>query len=241
MRLSLIALSLLTGVAEARSCKLPELAGRDIRGLRSFSECLVDEIADLKRQQAEFIKEINDLRILLANIPGEIENRNGRVTHLGGERLAQATYLLAARSRESAVALDIDQQVLVTLCELGCSITLSISAEGLREADPAPVAALGPCAFRYNRKSGAWALSGACGDPVSGIDGDGVPNGTPGGEAIVALDGACSLADSEPGLSVDADVSSLGSDRAMGLFLLAEPALWLGAETRFRCELKITR
>jgi hypothetical protein len=241
MRLILIALCLLTGAAEARTCKPPEVQGREIHGLRSFSECLVAEIADLRRQHAELQREIKELRSLLASVPGEIENRNGRVTLLGGDRVAQATYLLDARTRGDAAALDIDQQILETLCESGCLISLSLAAEGLREADPAQVAALGPCAFHYNRKSGAWALSGACGDPVSGIDGDGIPNGTSGGEAIVAVDGACLLADSEPVRSVDAKAQTLGGDRAKGLFLIADPALWQGEESRFRCELKIAR
>ena len=44
---------------------------------------------------------------------------------------------------------------------------------GLREGDPTPIFAVGPCGFQYKVKSGAWTLGEACGKAVSGVDGDG--------------------------------------------------------------------
>jgi hypothetical protein len=243
MRLMLTAFFVLAVAsnAHARDCNPADAEGQEIRGLRAFSECVIAEINDLKRENIELRREIEEIRKSLTSFPGDFENKNGRVTRLGGERLTQASFSLSSRSREGASGLDIDQKALALICEIGCSITLSLTAQGLRETDTAPVVAVGPCAFRYNLQSGVWALSGACGEPVSGIDGDGAPNDNSGGEVIATAGGACILADSEPSRSVDPETGKLSGDRAKGLFLVAEPALWKGKENRFRCDLKIAR
>jgi hypothetical protein len=241
MRLTPILLVFSATLAEARECKPPDIDNKNIRGLRAFSECMILEVEDLKRENAKLRDEIDKIRKSLADFPGELQNTDGRVARRGGDRLAQASFSRVARARERATSLDIDQKAIVALCVSGCLMSLSLVAEGLREADTAPIATLGPCGFTYNPKSGAWAMSEACGEPVSGVDGDGVPGGSSGGEVIVAVGGACIMADSEPSLSVGSEAGKLGHDRAKGLYLVADPALFQGVEDRFRCELKITR
>jgi hypothetical protein len=240
MRLILIAF-LFAGAAQARDCEPPEIDHDRITGLRAFSECLVDEIADLKRQEAQLQGKLDDLQKSLASSPGELQNDNGRVARLGGGRLTRASFSLTSRTGEGATDLGIDQDSLEELCATSCTFTLLLTAEPLREATPAPVFAAGPCGFHYNAKSGVWARGGSCGGPVSGIDGDGTPTDKPGGEVIVTAGDACILSDSEPSRSLDVETQTLARDRAKGLFLIADATLWKGAEDRFRCELTITR
>jgi hypothetical protein len=241
MRWLLIAFFLLSGTAHARDCKPPRTENEKITGLRAFSDCLLQEVADLKREQADLETEIENLQKSLKGFPGELSDDNGRVTRLGGGRLTQASFSLASGTRDSATELDIDQDALEELCAIGCTFTLVLTAGQLRDAAPAPVFAAGPCAFRYNPKSGVWGRSGDCGAPVTGIDGNGKPTGNSGGEVIAASGDACVLADSIPGRSVDSEPQALGRDRAKGLFLIADARLWKGTEDRFSCDLKITR
>ena len=241
MRMTLIIFFLVCGAAQARACTLPRVDANEIHGLRSFSECLLAEIASLKRDQARLRREVEELQEALADIPGEFRNNNGRVTRLGGQRLVEASFAIDARTREGTAALAIDQAALEDLCAINCTITMSLIAEGLREADPAPAFALGPCAFHYGSENRAWARSGTCGDAISGIDGDGAPTGISGGEIIAEVGSACRLADSDPRLGVDPGARALGRDHAPGLFLIADPSLWEGDEARFRCELTLVR
>jgi hypothetical protein len=242
MRLTLIAFLLLTGAAHAKECKPPKLEDEQISGLRTFAECLIEEVADLKRGQAELRSEIDKLQKTLATVvPGALTNDNGRVTRTGGENLVEANFSLATRTRQGASALDIDQKALEEICESSCTFTLVLTGIGLRASDPAPVFATGPCVFGYSAGSGVWSRSGACGDTVTGIDGNGTPTAALGGEIIAEAGGGCILADSEPRRDVDPETEALGRDRKRGLFLIADAALWKGDGGRFQCDLRFSR
>jgi hypothetical protein len=241
MRLMLIVFLLLSGAAQARDCDPPRVTFDEVLGLRDFSRCLLAEIADLKREQARLLGEIGKLQKRVASVPGEFVNENGRVTLLGGDDLVRASFAVTSRARDGAIALGIDQAVLEELCAKSCTLSLTLTAVGLRQADPAPVFAVGPCVFRYNGASGVWARSDACGKATMGVDGNGRPRGRSGGEVIVAAAEACLLADSEPSRDLEAERQSLGRDLERGLFLIADAAYWDGDEARFRCDLKVSR
>jgi hypothetical protein len=241
MRWILVAFVLLAGPAQAKDCEPPKKEGREITGLIGFSKCMIDKVADLERENAELRTELEKIQASLSKFPGELRSENGRVTRTGGENLVQASFTTSARRREAPASLGIDQKALEALCVIGCTVNLVLTAEGLRKEDPGPVSAVATCNFRYTAKSGAWTQGGGCGEPVSGVDGNGKPPGKSGGEVIAVSGGACMLADSEPSRSVDDEGELLGGDRAKGLFLIAAPALWTGKEDRFRCELKLGR
>jgi hypothetical protein len=233
--------------ATARECRVDFVVDAFGRGAptRASLNCLIDEIDDLKREQARLRERLAAqeaaLEAALAEIPGAFQNDNGRLSFDEGRRLAEASFLLSARQSDGASALALNQDVIETLCSRGggCAITLFLRAEGLRAADPAPAAGIGPCAFHYNPRNGVWAAS-ACGEGAAarGVDGDGSPRGAGGGEIAAIAGGACLLADSDPRLSVGPDAELLGRDHALGFFLVAAPALREPSE-RFRCELRI--
>lgn len=241
MRLLSVLLVLLATTAHARECEAPKQEGGEVRGLRAYVDCMNKAVATLERDNADLKKELEKIQASLSKFPGEFRNEDGRVTRSGGDSLVHATFSTGARRREAAAALGIDQKALEALCAVGCTINLMLSAEGLRKSDPPPVFADATCTLRYTAKSGAWSQGGGCGDAVSGVDGDGKPPGGSGGEIIGSAGEACILADSEPARGVSPDGQLLNADRAKGLYLIAAPALWTGTETRFRCELKLSR
>jgi hypothetical protein len=241
MRWIVIVFALLSSSAGARDCEPPKRVNEELNGVIKFSECMIDKVASLERENAELRKELEKIRSALTKFPGDLRNEDGRVTRTGGENLVQATFITGARRGAGPAALDVDQKAVEALCAVGCTVNLVLAAEGLRKEDPGSVNAAATCSLRYTAKSGAWSQGGGCGDPVSGVDGNGKPPGRSGGEIIAMAGDACMLADSEPGRSVDADGQLLGADRAKGLVLIASPALWTGTEARFRCEMKISR
>jgi hypothetical protein len=245
MRLFLIAFLASSGLwsaaAQARDCRPPEITVREVRGLRDFADCLIAEIADLRRENTRLAGEVTALQKALARIPGEIVNEGGRASRLGGDDLARASFSATARSRAGAVVVGVDPSLLQELCATGCALSLSLSAIGLRTADPAPVVAVGPCTFVYNAASGAWSRSSACGEALAGIDGDGQPTGATGGEVVAEAGAVCLLADSEPSRKPGTPATTFARDSQRGLFLIADPSLWTGTETRFRCDLKLLR
>ena len=238
MRWILLVLLLFPALAFAKDCEPPTREGMEIRGLFSFSECMIDKVAALERENAAIKTELEAIRAALSKFPGELQIDNGRVTRTGGETLVQASFITTARRREGTVALGADQKALEALCAIGCKVNLVLAPEGLRDDDPGTAAVVATCSLHYAAKSGACSLGG-CGNPVSGVDGDGKPPGNSGGEVIASAGGACLLADSEPSRSVNSEGGMLGGDRAKGLFLIATPALWTGTEDRFRCVLKL--
>jgi hypothetical protein len=239
--LGLVVFLMFSGTAMARDCRPPEVTVRDIRGLRDFATCVIAEIADLRREQSRLRAEVAALQRELARIPGEIINENGRVTRLGGEDLTRASFSATALTRAGQVVVRVDPVVLEELCATGCALSLSFAAIGMRAADPAPVVAVGPCNFLYNRTSGVWSRSSACGAATAGVDGDGEPAGSLGAEIIAAVGTACLLADSEPSRKPGLPTPSFSRDSQRGLFLIADPAMWGGGEARFRCDLRFAR
>jgi hypothetical protein len=241
MRWSLIVVALAAGTANAKDCAPPTADKLQIEGLRAFSECVNEKIAALETENARLLKELEKIQISLKKTPGEFLNENGSVTRSGGQSLVQATFIATARRREGPAALPIDQEVLESLCAVGCSMNLLIEGEALRKGDPGSVSDVATCLLRYSARTGAWSQGGGCGDAVSGIDGDGKPPGKVGGEVIASSGGACILADSEPSRSFGTENQLLEGDRTKGLYLIAAPAFFLGTEARFRCELKFVR
>ncbi|MCX7286553.1 MAG: hypothetical protein NTW20_03060 [Rhodobacterales bacterium] len=241
MRWIFVVLALASGAASAKDCEPPKRVNEELSGVIKFSECMIDKVAGLERENAELRKELDKIQTALTKFPGEMRNEDGRVTRSGGENLMQATFITGARRGAGPAALAIDQKALEAICAVGCTVNLVLAAEALRKEDPGSVNTAATCSLRYTAKSGTWSQGGGCGDPVSGVDGDGKPPGKSGGEVIATVGDACVLADSEPGRSVDAAGQLLGADRAKGIYLIAAPALWTGTEARFRCEMKISR
>lgn len=230
------------GISHAGDCQLPRQIGKDYAGVIDFAKCMNERVSALERQNAELREAIAKLQSALSQVPGELQNDGGRITRSGGEALTVATFTTKVRRREGSARLEIDQAVVEKLCERGCALNLVLVPEGLRADDPVEASTAGTCTFVYSTENGAWSQTGGCGDPTSGVDGDGKPAGDPGGDVIATVGGACILADSEPSRSVGAaDAQMLNADRARGLFLIAAPNLWTGTEDRFHCELKIGR
>jgi hypothetical protein len=241
MRLLLVTLVFAAGAAQARDCKEPWWENKVLKGMGTYVECVNDRLAELETEKAELQDKVDKLDKVMAGLPGELTAMNGRVTRSGGGNLTRAGFSLDARARQAAMDMDIDQKALEQLCGEGCSLTLVLTAIGLREDDPTPIFATGPCPFRYMAKSGAWTRSGACGEEATGVDGDGSLSDTPGGDVIAAAGEACLLADSGPRRSVDPEDQPLSRDREKGLVLIADPARWTGSEQRFHCDLRISR
>lgn len=236
----ILALLLLAATpAQAADCKLPRSQNEELIGVIDFAKCILAETEALRQENAALRADLEALEKRLADFPGELQNRNGRVTRTGGDRLTRASLTLASRASDGLSTLPLDAEVIADLCQLSCGLTLSLIAEGLRDSDATPIAALGPCAFSYTPNSGDWTLRG-CGDMVTGTDGNGLPAGETGGEAMINLNDTCLLADSEP-VRTGPQSGGLGHDRALGLYLIANPAAWTRDESRFHCALQISR
>lgn len=232
-------LCLFVTAAQAKDCEPPQIQGRNVSGLSAFVDCVNDRIAKLEADNTALRKEMETVRTALAEIPGELKNDSGKVTQRGGTSVMKATFTTAARKGQAASGLPIDQNALESLCAIGCTIHLALTAETLRKEDPPQVFADASCTLRYTAKNGAWAQTGGCGDPVSGVDGDGKPAGQTGGEVLAVAGEACLLADAEPGRGITGTGQVLAADRAKGLYLIAAPLLFKGTNARFRCEMKI--
>lgn len=242
MRTLLLSLFLATGAAHAEDCKLPEGKNEELKGVIEFSKCIQKRVNALETENAALRESLEAMQKTLASVPGELVNVNGRETRSGGERLTQASYTMPSRAGTGAAFLAVDDKVAGELCAQGCSVSLQMTTEG--GTIPTEPGAIGPCTFRYNAKSGAWSLNG-CGEPVSGVDGNGKPTGEGGGETIAVAGGACILADAEPLRQVDAQApkatETLGRDRGKALYLIADSRLAGAGAGRFRCELKLAR
>lgn len=241
MRALLVLLILAAGAARAEDCKKPTIENKVPKGLGNFVDCVNERMAKLEKENAQLQDRVDKLEKLISGLPGEMTDTNGRVARSGGGSLVRAQFSLDARSRQAAMEKRIDQKALEQLCGEGCNVTLSLSAVGLREGDPTPILAVGPCGFQYKAKSGAWTLGEGCGATTSGVDGDGLLADVPGGDTIVAAGQACILADSGPRRSVDPEDQPLSRDRDKGLVLIADPSLWTGIEQSFRCDLRISK
>lgn len=241
MRLSALIFALGTSIAQAADCEAPKQQGNTLVGLGRFAACLNSAMSELEAENARLREELEKIQASLPDFPGTLVNENGRVTRTGGNQLLQASFAAKVRRREAAQSLPIDQAALEQLCSVGCTVSMFLISEGLRTNDPTPVIASGTCTLRYSAKDGAWSQGGGCGEPTSGVDGDGKPPAQSGGDVIAAVGGACLLADSQAARAVGAEGGLLGQDRAKGLYLISEPSLWRGDTERFRCELKLSQ
>jgi hypothetical protein len=244
MRLLTLLFIFAASAAQAKDCIIPKIVSKDLKGVIEFSKCIQQRVGALEAENADLRKELKALQKLLADVPGELINVNGRETRRGGQLLTQASFTLPARSGDGMSFLAVDDKLLGDLCAQGCSLFLQVAREDLRGTTMDGPTAIGPCTFRYAAKTGAWSLDN-CGAPVSGVDGDGKATGPGGGEAVASAGEACILADAEPLRGVEAQDpaagETLGRDRGRALYLIAESSANGPAGGRFRCELKFTR
>lgn len=245
MRVFLILLFLATGAAHAEECKLPAGDNKELTGVVNFSKCIQKRVNALENENAALREDLAAVQKIVADLPGELLNVNGRETRTGGQTLYRATYSLPSRTGTGAAYIAVDDKVAGALCAQGCALMLQMTGDDAL-GSPATKAspAVGPCTFRYSATSGAWSISG-CGEVVSGVDGNGKPTGAGGGERIVSVGGACILADAEPLRQVDATVpevgETLGRDRGKALFLIADAGQAETSAGRFKCELKLAQ
>ncbi len=233
--LALAALAILAAVsAQARDCSrtLPDVVLTYPLDLRGFLDCIDDEFAALRRENARLREEAAALRAELAALPAGYLNEDGRVLSPPGRPVASARFVLSSRQPGSgAVSLSLDPAVVEALCARpgGCTLRLSYQAMGFGFDDPRQATAVGPCAFDYDPASGAWFAGRGCSDEAArGTDGTGSAE-------IAAIAGeGCILA--------DADAARLAGepfepDRTRGLYLIARSGGEGRSGQRFRCDL----
>lgn len=226
--------------ALARDCRLPLRTEAEARDLVN---CLLAEIHDLKREQVQLRRLIEEQARALQELPGDYRNDNGIVSRDRNRRLSTATVLFSSSEANSISGIKVAQDVLEELCarEGGCALSLTLRAEGHQASPPRDETITGPCLLNYTSQTGAWLSSGDCGavEAKRGQDGDGVPTGDGGAEVIAEAGGGCLLADSNPNIRIGPGNNTLGRDHEMSLFVIAASDLRQNGSGRFRCELKI--
>ncbi len=159
----IVAILLSVQAAEARDCELPEQTSAILTHQippRSFFLCILAEIDDLKKKQAELEKIVPEYERLLAELPAHYENRNGKVTFEEGRRIGSASFVLASRQLGGPSSVELDATVIDALCgpPNGCSITLTFRKLGFRTAEPLETLRIGPCQFEIELEIGLLGL-----------------------------------------------------------------------------------
>jgi hypothetical protein len=242
--LALLALCLCAALpAAARDCRVEMPSGlpRHPFAFVDVLECLLDEIAALKRERARLTGRVAELEATLATIPADYVNADGRIEAAADRPVARARFVLTARTTGGSAALALDPAVLEALCARpgGCAIALAERVLDLGRPEAEAAEGVGPCLFLYDPGDGAWFRAAGCGagEAVRGVDGNGGPMGDGGAEIVASAGQVCLLADAEartgPGSAL------LARDYSDGLFLIAAPGLGADPARRFRCELQI--
>lgn len=202
--------------------------------------CLVNELARVRRENAELKRRMSEIEALLVELPAEYANVDGVVSHAEGRAIGRASFLLSARSTGGASALPLDQRVLAEVCGKsgGCAVSVVFRQISLFNAEEKDRVLTGPCQFTYAPATGEWTLGAGCGvAPRSGKDGDQTVSGEDTVEPVlVRSGGACLFAESEPSRSVGRE-DGFQRDHSPGLFLVAMPARQPEGIRRFECEL----
>lgn len=240
MRLfALVVLCLVAAPASAQDCGRlrPTFLHDRADEIRDYLRCLEAEIAGLRRDTARLQRALEEQARILATLPADYANIDGRVAAEPGRPVGRAVFALSSRRAEAAASLALDRGVVEALCARpgGCTIALAQQALGFGFGTPQVATAAGPCFFGYDPAGGAWFRGEGCGGPeVRGTDGDGAAPDAGGGEVIAAVAG-CLLADADSGRKAAGAADLLARDTGPGLFLIAAP----GGEDRFRCELTV--
>lgn len=231
--------------AQARECILPDSKSIAVNESppRAFFKCLLAEIRDLKRQQAELARIIPDYRRLMAELPAPYLNDNGKVTVEKGRKIASATFILTARQTGGASSLPIDMDVMLSLCggTKRCEISLILRKISVFNDRPLKSTISGPCQFDYDPQTGEWIRGEGCsGGVLRGVDGESSAGAQTGGADIITEAGeACLFADADKHRTVGVDRELFERDHSKGLFLIAAPERRTESKARFRCDLVI--
>ena len=245
LRILLICLFLLPMTAEARQCVLPHPHPGLVRDVppRSFFLCLLAEIRDLKRKQAELERIVPEYKRLIAELPVPYVNDNGKVSVEEGRKIGSATFILTARQTGGASSLPVDQDVMEALCagRHRCEISLILREIGLFSAEPTSSTISGPRLFDYDARTGDWIRGDGCvGGTLRGVDGESYAGATTGGADIITEAGeGCLLADADKHRTIGAAHDLFERDHGKGLFLVAMPERRTDGRARFRCDLVI--
>lgn len=231
--------------AQARECILPEAKSIMVNESppRAFFKCLLAEIRDLKRKQAELERIIPEYRRLVAELPAPYLNDNGKVTVEKGRKIGSATFILTARQTGGASSLPIDRDVLVFLCSGGkrCEVSLILREISVFSDAPLNSTISGPCQFDYDAQTGEWIRGEGCsGGVLRGTDGESSAGAKTGGADIITEAGeGCLFADADKHRTVGTDRELFERDHSKGLFLIAAPERRTERRARFRCDLVI--
>ncbi|MDH3263996.1 MAG: hypothetical protein OEM24_08365 [Paracoccaceae bacterium] len=232
--------------ARARDCgaEMPRGFPDHAFAYRDVIDCLLGEIAALRREEARLARRVGELEAALAAIPADYVNLDGKAEVPEGRPVGRARFVLSARQTGGTAAMALDMAVVEALCggPGGCTLALARRALGLRRAEAGGAEGVGPCLFLYDPGNGAWFRAAGCdGGGAEGVDGDGGPlSGTgSGGEILAEAGQVCLLADSDASPRLGPEATFLGGDHGPGLFLIAAPARGGETGSRFRCELDI--
>lgn len=230
--------------AAARDCRseVPRRIPDHTFAFSDVIDCLLDEIAALRRDQARLAARVGALEAELAAIPADYLNLDGKVAAPEGRPVGRARFVLTARQTGGTAAMPLDMAVVEALCAGtgGCTLALARRDLDSRRAEAGAAEGVGPCVFLYDGDSLAWFRAAGCdGGGVAGLDGDGGPlsGSGRGGEIVAEAGGVCLLADSDASPRLGPEATFLGGDHGPGLFLIAAPARGDDPGRRFRCEL----
>lgn len=243
--LALCVLCLLAAApARARDCREDMPRGLPARAFAyaEVIDCLLGEIATLRREAARLAARVGALEAALSAIPADYVNLDGKARAPEGRPVGKALFVLSARQTGGTAAMPLDMSVVEALCAGpgGCSLLLVRRDAGLARPRGSAARGVGPCLFLYDADGGAWFRAAGCGGAdAAGVDGDGgaLSGSGAGGEIVAEAGGSCLLADSDARPQLGREATLLGGDRGPGLFLIAAPDRGDDPGRRFRCEL----
>ena len=232
--------------AQARDCRaeMPRGWPEHAFAYADVIDCLLGEIAALRREEARLARRVGELEAALAAVPADYVNLDGKAEAPEGRPVGRARFVLTARLTGGTAAMPLDMAVVEALCAGpgGCSIALARRNLDPRRDGAGTAEGVGPCLFLYDGETLAWFRAAGCdGGGVAGVDGDGGPRSGSGagGEILAEAGGVCLLADSDASPRLGPEATFLGGDHGPGLFLIAAPERGDRPGRRFRCELDI--
>ena len=209
-----------------------------------FYKCILAEIRDLKEKQAELDKIIPEYNRLIAEVPTPYTNDNGEITYETGRAIGSASFLLDSRQLGGPSSLELDQDVLFSLCATprGCSIALTFRRHSFRGDEVLESVKVGPCDFEINPETRRWVRGPGCDTDttISGTDGDGSLRSPGSGVGVIVEAGpGCVLADADVQRSVQVTDLIFATDHAAGVYLIADPSRRTEGSARFECDLEL--
>lgn len=231
-------------LAYASECAVPGLARGgnwvQIQEIERAFRCVISELEELQRQQRSITELEKEVAALKRRIPSEYLNENGKITAIPGRLIGKATFVLDASRSGKPFSLPLAQNVIEDLCaRTNCHVLLSMRVTGVFSDAAISQAAVGPCGFSYDLRSGRWTLASGCATGATGgTDGD-----TSATRSNVIMDAgqACLFADTEITSRPGQDPIRFGPDRSKGFFLTAVPDLRPDITRPYRCVLEVFR